>query len=135
MSEPTPDDAIVHRVERAIGHLLRWGVMTSLALLIVGSALSFRHGRYGTTRADVARLIAGGERGPQSPHAFVDGLHDWRGQAFILAGLFVLMLTPIVRVAVSIVAFAIQRDWAFVVIASIVLALLVASFLTGEIHR
>ena len=129
------DDAVVHCVEQIIGRLLRVGVIVSLSLLVAGTLTSFHHNRYGHTPADVARLIRGGERGPTSPHDLLDGLEDLRGQSLVLLGLIVLMLTPIVRVAVSIVAFGIQRDVAFVIITSIVLALLVLSCAVGVAHR
>lgn len=128
------EDAVVHAVEQVIGRLLRVGVILSLVLVVVGSLTSFYHGRYGHTPADVARLTRGTERGPTSPHAFLEGLEDLRGQSLIVAGLIVLMLTPIIRVAVSIIAFAIQRDFTFVVITSIVLALLVLSCVFGVAH-
>lgn len=128
------DDAVVHRVEQVIGRLLRVGVMLSLVLVVVGTAISFYHGRYGHTPADVPALIRGRERGPTSPNLLIEGLKDIRGQSLIVAGLIVLMLTPILRVAVSIVAFAIQRDVAFVIITSIVLALLALSCVFGIAH-
>ena len=61
-------------------------------------------------------------------------MRDEPGQRMIVAGLLLLIATPVLRVLVSIVGFAIQRDLAFVAITCVVLALLVASFLIGAAH-
>jgi uncharacterized membrane protein len=55
-----------------------------------------------------------------------------RGQAIIALGLLILIATPVMRVAISIIAFAIQRDYTFVAITCVVLALLCISFLMGH---
>ena len=51
-----------------------------------------------------------------------------RGQAIMALGLLILIITPVLRVAISIVAFAIQHDRIYVAITSLVLALLILSF-------
>ena len=43
-----------------------------------------------------------------------------------------LIATPVMRVAVSIVAFLIERDWIFVIVTSFVLAMLILSFFLGK---
>ncbi len=48
-----------------------------------------------------------------------------------MAGLLVLMATPVVRVALSLLVFGRQRDRAFVAVTSVVLALLLWSFVLG----
>ena len=46
-------------------------------------------------------------------------------QAWIRAGLLILIVTPVARVAFAAGAFALQRDWTYVAISTIVLALLI----------
>ena len=53
-----------------------------------------------------------------------------RGRGLIQLGLLLLIATPVARVAFSVVAFAMQRDRLYVVVALIVLAVLMCS-LTG----
>jgi uncharacterized membrane protein len=50
----------------------------------------------------------------------------------VTVGLLVLVATPVLRVAASIGLFALQRDRAFVAVTSLVLALLVTSFVLGK---
>ena len=52
-------------------------------------------------------------------------------QALLTVGLLVLLLTPVARVAVSVVGYLGERDWWFVLYTSIVLALLIASFVAA----
>jgi uncharacterized membrane protein len=49
----------------------------------------------------------------------------------LTAGLLVLLLTPVARVAVSVVGYVGERDWWFVLYTGIVLALLIASFVAA----
>jgi uncharacterized membrane protein len=55
------------------------------------------------------------------------GLRALRPIALAQAGLLVLLATPVVRVATSVVAFWLERDGLYVVITGIVLAVLLAS--------
>jgi uncharacterized membrane protein len=50
-----------------------------------------------------------------------------------MAGLLLLLATPVLRVAVSILAFIYEKDGIFVMITSIVLALLLLSFVLGRV--
>lgn len=130
---PQRSDARVSRIERTIGHLLRWGVVASLLLLIAGTALNAAQGQYGHTAADTQRLTAASGAFPAHdlPWLF-NGLRERDGQPLIVLGLLLLIATPVARVIVSIVAFALSRDWPFVLITAIVLALLGVSFAIGE---
>jgi len=129
----TPAEAKVRQVELLISNLLRTGVLLSLAIIIVGTTITFvRHPDYSTDARGVPGL---GPAGPTYPHTVHDVFiqaAQGRGQAIIMLGLLVLLLTPVARVAVSILAFAYQGDRAFVVITSIVLGVLITSFLLGH---
>ena len=46
-------------------------------------------------------------------------------------GLLVLIATPVLRVAASVVLFAIQKDWTYTLITAVVLSLLVLSLVLG----
>lgn len=127
-----PDER-VHGTEEAISTLLRIGVSVSLSLIALGSALSFvRVGGYRGGTAEVARLVGPGGAFPRTADWLAGGLVRLDGQALIVAGLLLLIATPILRVAVSVIAFARERDGAYVLITAIVLALLLASIAIGR---
>jgi len=60
------------------------------------------------------------------------GLAGLRGQALVMLGLLVLMATPVLRVAVSLVSFLRSRDRAFTLLTSAVLVLLLLSLFLGK---
>jgi uncharacterized membrane protein len=61
----------------------------------------------------------------------LDGLAKLRGQAIVVLGLLMLIATPVVRVAVSILLFLEDGDLTYVAITTTVLVLLILSFLIG----
>lgn len=105
-----------------ISNVLRAGVVLSAALIGLGvwQLLTL-------APQDTASVSS-----PHTAQAIWQGL--WRGQpeAIIMAGIVILLLTPVVRVAISVLAFALERDWRYVIITLLVLGILAASFLLGK---
>ena len=83
----------------------------------------------GTTPAIAAMLDQALGRGETitalTPRALWNGLKDGSAQAVIMLGILLLILTPIVRVAMTVLLFFKQRDWIFVACAGFVLTILV----------
>ncbi len=134
--QPIPaDEAKVRKVEIAISTLLRVGVVSSLAIVVLGTILSFaNHPQYLSSHDELGRIT-----GPSAefPHTLPDVARQaikLQGRAIIMVGLILLVLTPVARVAISILAFIYQRDWTFVVITAFVLAMLLLSFAMGRVE-
>jgi uncharacterized membrane protein len=107
-----------------IGWILQGGVLASAAVILFGILLlPFRPGALTLQRLQTF---------PHSPGAVWAGLLGLHPQAFITLGLLLLIATPVLRVAVSVVAFAIEHDRLYVVITLLVLAILIASFILGK---
>ena len=117
------------RLEQMIGLLLRAGVFLSAAVVLVGGiGYLVQHGG-ATPDYRVFRSEPQQYRDPAGiAMAAIGG--DWR--AVIQFGLLLLIATPVARVALSIVGFAIERDRMYVIVTAIVLAVLLIS-LTGKI--
>ena len=133
-AETTVADVKVRAVEILLSRLLRTGVIVSLLLVVGGTAISFSSNtefRSGD-QATLDEIIGPSATFPHTPGAVVSGVIDLQGEAIVALGLLVLMATPVVRVAVSVAAFAYQGDRVFVGITSIVLVLLVVSFALGR---
>ena len=119
-------------VDTAIATLLRAGVVVSIAIVALGLVVSFaRHHEYLTSRLALARLIGPAASAPMSLGAVVAGVRAGAGQAVIMAGLLLLIATPVARVAFSIVVFAVERDRLYVAITAVVLIILFISFAVG----
>ncbi len=116
------------QIEQGIGSLLRTGVICAAVLALAGGIWYLAaHGgevpRYGTFRGEPSflRYI------PDLVRALLSG----QSAALIQLGLLVLIAVPIARVAVSILAFALERDWLYVGVTVLVLAILLFSLFGG----
>ena len=125
----------VRSVELLISNLLRTGVIVSLAIIVCGTVLSFvHHPEYALSSAALQRLTQPGAAFPHTLRDVVAGVRGLRGQALVTVGLLLLIATPVVRVGVSILAFFYQRDRIFTLITTVVLCLLLLSFVLGKVE-
>ncbi|SPF56845.1 conserved membrane hypothetical protein [Candidatus Sulfopaludibacter sp. SbA4] len=110
------------RMDTIIGNLLRAGVALSAAVVAAGGAWYLAAGGSGTVDY---RRFRGETRGLHS-------LVELPGpQALILIGLLILIATPVARVVFSLIAFALERDRAYVMVTAIVLIALLYSIGTA----
>ena len=132
ISQP-PDDRKVRQVELLISSVLRIGVTVSLAVIGAGSAISYVHHRAMVNApAELHRITDPGASFPSTFGEVWTGIRHGRGRSVIILGLFLLIATPVLRVAISIFAFVYEKDPTFIVITSLVLALLLLSFFLGR---
>ncbi|WP_229752591.1 DUF1634 domain-containing protein [Paenibacillus physcomitrellae] len=102
--------------------MLRIGIYLAAAVIIVG----------------LLWLLITGEGGypedtyPTSFMGIVNGVGDWKPVAVIEAGLLLLILTPVLRVVVSLFVFLREKDYRFVAITALVLLILIISFALGK---
>lgn len=123
----------MRRAELIISAVLRTGVLSSMIVILVGTLLTFVHHReYVTSPAELQRLTQPGAAVPQTLHDVATGVAQLRGRSIVAAGLLLLILTPVIRVAASILAFVFQHDRTYVLITSFVLLLLLLSFALGR---
>ncbi len=108
--------------ETAISRVLRGGVVVSATLITFGFLTSFLVGWDGSLRG-----APPGTSDPTSFDQLLDGLIQLRPIAITQLGLLVLIATPVVRVAVSVVGFAREHDALYVAITTAVLLVLLAS--------
>jgi uncharacterized membrane protein len=129
---PATTEEAVRRTELIISNLLRWGVAISIMLVLMGTCVTFAHHPAYLTSADELTTLKTSQAFPTSLPALARGLAAGEGRAIVMLGLVVLLATPIARVAASIVAFWHQRDVTFVVITSMVMAMLLVSLTLGK---
>lgn len=128
VAPPEKRDAKVARellqLSNSISWILQGGVILSALLIVIGIAmLPTRPGGLSATRM---------LNFPQTLGQVGAGLLMLRPQAFIMLGLLLLIATPIVRVAASLVMFIKERDYKYMVITAGVLAILIFSLFIGS---
>ncbi len=116
------------QVEQVIGNLLRAGVLLAAVVVLIGAAIYLQ--RHGSERPP---YWAFHEVPPALCHVpgVLRAALALQGRGMIQLGLLLLIATPIARVALSLLAFAIQRDRAYVIMTLIVLAILIYSLIGG----
>jgi uncharacterized membrane protein len=116
------------RVETVVGNLLRLGVLVAGGVTALGGI--FLLAQHGMARADY-HVFRGETAELRSIGGIVAGALRLDSRAVVQLGLLLLIATPIARVCFSLVAFVLQRDRLYVVITSIVLAVLLFSLVFG----
>jgi len=130
---PAQLSAVMQRVEMLISRVLLAGVVVSMATVLMGLVLMFvHHPQYLKSAAELRRQTDSNATFPHSPGDVARGIAAAQGQAIVAFGLVLLIATPILRVAIAMIAFAIDRDPFFAAVSAIVLALLAVSFLLGR---
>jgi len=109
------------QVDRAIGALLRFGVILSAGVVLVFGAFYYLRG---PALIPDYRVFRAESREFRGVVAIVRAALRGETLAGIQLGLLLLIATPVARVAYSAVAFALRRDWTYVIVTVIVLAIL-----------
>lgn len=118
-SKPTRQE--MAHVEIMIGRILQLGVVVSAVIMLIGLLLFFAHGNSGYPENVL----------PLTLKAIGTGVLQGKAYAWMMSGIYCLILTPVLRVVVSIYAFAREQDWLYVTITVIVLLILMVAFAIG----
>jgi uncharacterized membrane protein len=127
---PQTEVTATPRIENAMGNLLRIGVLSAAAVVLLGGVLFlWQHGRGGVDY-----------------HEFTGETSAFRGlteiipaalaldpPAVIQFGMLLLIATPVARVLFALVMFLRERDRNFVLITLLVLGVLLYGFLGGKV--
>jgi len=118
------------RAQEWIATLLRVGVIAAACIGLAGGVAHLvRHG------SDVPSYASfQGEPSPLRHVAdVIAGAVSLKTDALAQAGLLLLIAVPILRVGVSIIAFALERDWLYCVVTALVMGILLFSLLGGKL--
>ena len=114
------------RLEGIIGRLLRAGVLVAAAVVAAGgvSWLVQHH----SDRVNY-HTFAPGSRNLRAVSGIVQSAARLDSAAIIQLGLLLLIATPVARVAMALVGFAMERDRLYAVVSLIILVILAASLM------
>ena len=117
------------RLESIIGQLLRAGVLLAAAVVTAGgvSYLVQHHADHMNYRT----FVAGGQ-GLRTYPGIVQSAAHLDSSGLIQFGLLLLIATPVARVAMALVGFALERDRLYTVVSLIVLLVLTFSLLRAS---
>ncbi|RZI49360.1 DUF1634 domain-containing protein [Lactococcus kimchii] len=110
------------QIERNIGKILRVGVFISAVVIIIGILMFVVSGHSGYPEGIW----------PDKFNEILTGLVEFRALAWLMAGLFLLILTPVLRVVASIISFTKEGDKLYVIITSLVLIILIIAMIIGH---
>lgn len=114
------------KMETAIGQLLRAGVLIAAFFVLAGGLLYLNQMR--GPRPDYS-VYHGAATELRSPAGIVEHLSIRNSGAIMQLGLLLLIATPVARVAFAAFGFLLEKDWLYVAVSLIVLAVLMYSLL------
>lgn len=122
-------------MEIYVGKLLRYGVLTACAIALLGGLIYvLQHGGampdYRSESAQYGHFV-GVPAYLRELWSIVPALFRLDGAAIIQFGVVVLIATPILRVAFSALAFWVEKDYLYVAITLLVLAIIAANMIFG----
>ena len=117
------DNSKIGDIEIIISKFLRVGVLLSAATILVGLSMFLLSGYSGYP----------GNSYPTTPTTILSGVVLLKPYAIIMAGLLILISTPVFRVGVSIIVFFKEKDYLYVKITTAVFVILLISFMLGKV--
>lgn len=104
-----------------ISRILRFGVLTSALVIILGGIL------FAIQHPDAVfsfKAFAGEPERLRRVDTILKEAFQFRSRSVIQLGILILIATPVLRVIFSFIEFLIHRDWIFVIITAIVISTL-----------
>jgi uncharacterized membrane protein len=114
------------RLETVIARLLQAGVLLAAAVVTIG-ALAYL-AQHHADHVDYRHFVAGGPD-TRTFSGIVRSAAHLESLGIIQIGLLILIATPVARVGLAIVGFALERDRLYTVVSAIVLLILLASLM------
>jgi len=129
----------ITRMELVISYVLRGGVFLSGIIILYGVVLgaAMRDTGYAPIRPHhLSDMLAFHQRTgpgyfPTAPGVVLQDALGGKPYAIIGLGMLFLIVTPVLRVALSVIFFLVERDWLYVGITVFVLTVLLLSLVAG----
>jgi uncharacterized membrane protein len=117
------------RLDALLGNLLRYGVLISAGVVLVGGILYLLQDGMEVVPKDKYKDFVGQPVFLESLGGIFNRAARGDSEGIIMLGIVLLIGTPIARVVFSVFAFEVQRDYLYVVVTLIVLVILLYSLL------
>ena len=118
-------------IQVVLGTLLRAGVIISMSIVLIGGVVFLIHNNgvitdYKVFKPELSKF--------SSIAAIFRGLSTFHGDAIVQFGILMLIFTPIARIVFAIFSFFLERDYLYVLIGFIILAIITISLNGGLAH-
>ena len=125
------------RSEQIISLVLQTGVIVSAAIIVLGITMFFveHNHQNASINGSYHQFISPSYSFPHSISSLISSLRAGKASAVIVLGVLLLILTPVIRVATSILLFLRQRDIPMTCVTLCVLLVLISSFVVGLVIR
>ncbi|WP_294963693.1 DUF1634 domain-containing protein [uncultured Flavobacterium sp.] len=115
-----------------IGNLLRYGVWISLSVAFIGGIVYLIHN--GNQIEDYSVFKENDRNIFEVIATIYDGAIQGNGESLIFTGIIFLFMTPVLRVLLSLFSFLLEKDYLYVGITLIVIAIIIISISFGFSH-
>lgn len=125
-----------HDIDLIIGKLLRYGCYTACLIALLGGVMYMLQGGkqmsdYLSLEDSVADSFSGVALYLRELNTILPAILRLDGAAVIQLGVIVLIATPILRIAFSVFAFLLEKDYLYVGITLVVLSIIIANMIFG----
>lgn len=110
-------------INKKISNVLLFGVMLSVIFILLGILLAIINNDFTFNYTHYNLEL------------FVKDIKDFNSVAFLMIGIFILVITPIIRIMGMCYEFIIQKNYIYVVISIIILIILSISLTFGLTHH
>jgi uncharacterized membrane protein len=114
------------RLENIIADLLRAGVLMSAAIVTAGGIFYLL--AHHAVHVNYHHFVAGGDE-IRTVRGVISSAAHLNSQGWIEAGLLLLILTPVMRVAMAVIGFSLEGDRLYAAVSLVVLAILISTLI------
>ncbi|WP_299181769.1 DUF1634 domain-containing protein, partial [uncultured Chryseobacterium sp.] len=114
-------------LNRSVGNLLRLGVILSVTTSLIGFIKLFLEGFKMPKDYSFLNMGTSSEK---VWGQFWNSLCKGEGMAIIQLGILLLIFTPLMRIIFALIGYLKEKDYTYVIISSIVLVIMIISFVT-----
>lgn len=121
-----------NQLQNTIGNVLRYGVLSALTVTLLGGIILLLK--------DSQQVVSFSTFIEKDQNLFLvfknilNGVKEWNGESIIFLGILLLFLTPALRLLLSLFSFLLEKDRMYVIITSIVIAVIILSVSFGFSH-
>lgn len=118
-------------LRRTLGLTLRWGVTVACAIALTGGAVYLL--RHGNEPVSDYSVFDASHPSYTTLEGIFGGFFNFEAWGVIQVGVIALLLTPVMRVVLSLIDFSRRHDWLYAFISAVVLAIIFVNSISSPV--